>query len=74
MEANTPGQNMLLGMSGHDGGRLHLVQGNVSHAAIFLKFLNTLQEEGLMQLSWPQSEPRMYKSNQTQEHYFIIGN
>lgn len=22
MEANTPGQNMLLGMSGHDSGRL----------------------------------------------------
>lgn len=80
MEANTPGQNTLSGMSGHDGGLLITSSRSGKQrqpCSHFSKvFKHVLQEEGLMQLSWPQaeSEPRMYKSNQMQEHYFIIGN
>lgn len=55
-KANTPGQNMLLGMLGLDSGRLVMSSHSqqvrpINHCSIVFK--NVLQEEGVMQLYWP---------------------
>lgn len=79
MEANTPGQNTLSGMSGHDSRRLLTTSHSGERHPVVPKFLNMCYRRGLMQrflAARNESEPIMYKSNQMhpmQELYFTIG-